>query len=62
MPIVQAGQDPVVEEAALALFRLEKVAYEIVREAEKRPTWLDVPLHGLSGLLSELKTLSGGEQ
>ena len=60
--LVQAWQDPAGEEAALILFSLEKAAYEIVYEAENRPTWLGVPLHGLSGLLSELNTLSGGEQ
>ncbi|MEF9673678.1 maltose alpha-D-glucosyltransferase [Pseudomonas sp. PCH446] len=60
--LVQAWQDPAGEEAALTLFSLEKAAYEIVYEAENRPAWLSVPLQGLSGLLSEVKTLSGGEQ
>ncbi|MFF7709167.1 maltose alpha-D-glucosyltransferase [Pseudomonas sp. NPDC007930] len=40
-------------EAALALFSLEKAAYEIAYEAENRPTWLAVPLQGLAGLLNE---------
>lgn len=40
------------ESAALELFSLEKAAYEIVYEAEHRPSWLAVPLHGLYGLLS----------
>ncbi|NVZ64112.1 maltose alpha-D-glucosyltransferase [Pseudomonas gingeri] len=60
--LAHAWQDPAGAEAALALFSLEKAAYEIVYEAENRPTWLPVPLHGLSGLLSEVKSLSGGEQ
>ncbi|MNF01803.1 hypothetical protein D3C80_2008490 [compost metagenome] len=40
------------EQAALALFSLEKAAYEILYEAENRPNWLAVPLHGLHGLIS----------
>ncbi|HEX8589707.1 maltose alpha-D-glucosyltransferase [Pseudomonas sp.] len=45
------------EAAALALFTLEKAAYEVAYEAENRPTWLSVPLQGLRGLLD----LSDGE-
>ena len=40
------------ERAALELFCLEKAAYEIIYEAENRPGWLAVPLHGLHGLIS----------
>ena len=50
-------KDPKGEGAALALFTLEKAAYEVAYEAENRPTWLSVPLQGLRGLL----TLSDGE-
>lgn len=46
------------EDAALALFGLEKAAYEVAYEAENRPAWLPVPLHGLYGLLSGLKSFS----
>ncbi|WP_433740818.1 maltose alpha-D-glucosyltransferase [Pseudomonas putida] len=58
-----AWQDPEGEDAALALFSLEKAAYEVAYEAENRPGWLPVPLHGLHGLLSGLKPFSdlGGE-
>jgi maltose alpha-D-glucosyltransferase/alpha-amylase len=58
-----AWQDPDGEDAALALFGLEKAAYEVAYEAENRPGWLPVPLHGLYGLLSGLKPFSdlGGE-
>jgi len=58
-----AWQDPEGEDAALALFGLEKAAYEVAYEAENRPTWLSVPLHGLYGLLNGLKPFSdlGGE-
>ncbi|MFC6338720.1 maltose alpha-D-glucosyltransferase [Pseudomonas sp. CCM 7891] len=44
--------------AALTLFSLEKAAYEVAYEAENRPTWLPVPLHGLHGLLSGLESIS----
>jgi maltose alpha-D-glucosyltransferase/alpha-amylase len=58
-----AWQDPEGEDAALALFGLEKAAYEVAYEAENRPAWLPVPLHGLYGLMSGLKPFSdlGGE-
>ncbi len=32
----------------LDLFLIEKAAYEVVYEATSRPTWIDVPLHGLA--------------
>ncbi len=35
------------EDAALALFSLEKAAYEILYEARYRPDWLNVPVQGL---------------
>jgi maltose alpha-D-glucosyltransferase/alpha-amylase len=61
--LAHAWQDPEGEDAELALFGLEKAAYEVAYEAENRPTWLPVPLHGLYGLLSGLKPFSdlGGE-
>jgi maltose alpha-D-glucosyltransferase/alpha-amylase len=61
--LAHAWQDPEGDDAALALFSLEKAAYEVAYEAENRPTWLPVPLHGLFGLLSGLKPFSdlGGE-
>src|SRR5690606_16476119 len=34
-------------DAALALFRIEKAAYEILYEASFRQEWLDVPMQGL---------------
>jgi maltose alpha-D-glucosyltransferase/alpha-amylase len=50
--LAHAWEDPQGERAALELFSLEKAAYEIAYEAENRPSWLAVPLHGLFGLLS----------
>ena len=47
------------ENAALALFSLEKAAYEIIYEAAHRPTWIGVPLQGLMELLQHL---SGAKQ
>jgi maltose alpha-D-glucosyltransferase/alpha-amylase len=43
------------EGAALALFSIEKAAYEILYEAAHRPDWLDVPLHGLLELVHQLQ-------
>ncbi|WP_225774605.1 maltose alpha-D-glucosyltransferase [Pseudomonas sp. Marseille-Q5115] len=50
--LAHAWEDPEGERAALELFSLEKAAYEIAYEAENRPSWLAVPLHGLFGLLA----------
>jgi maltose alpha-D-glucosyltransferase/alpha-amylase len=36
-----------VDRQLLALFLIEKAAYEVVYEAANRPNWLDVPLRGL---------------
>lgn len=47
-----AWEQPGGARAALDLLSLEKAAYEIVYEAENRPSWLAVPLHGLHGLVS----------
>jgi maltose alpha-D-glucosyltransferase/alpha-amylase len=44
------------EEALLDLFLIEKAAYEISYEAANRPTWLDVPLHGLAALIENVTT------
>ena len=45
---------------------LEKAAYEVIYEAANRPTWLRVPLQGLSELLAHLpgkaKPLPDGEK
>ncbi|WP_397458945.1 maltose alpha-D-glucosyltransferase [Pseudomonas asplenii] len=60
--LAHAWQEPKGAQAALALFSLEKAAYEIAYEAQNRPTWLRVPLQGLDRLLNEVKTLSGGGQ
>ncbi|WP_129135474.1 maltose alpha-D-glucosyltransferase [Luteimonas sp. YGD11-2] len=38
----------------LALFLIEKGAYEIAYEAANRPAWIDVPVRGLATLLDEL--------
>jgi maltose alpha-D-glucosyltransferase / alpha-amylase len=35
-------------QSLLSLFLLEKAAYEVAYEASNRPTWIDVPLHGLA--------------
>jgi maltose alpha-D-glucosyltransferase / alpha-amylase len=43
------------EEAALALFSIEKAAYEVHYEAEHRPGWISVPLKGLLELAQALE-------
>ncbi|MCD5994445.1 maltose alpha-D-glucosyltransferase [Pseudomonas sp. CDFA 602] len=55
--IAHAWKETNGEDAALELFTLEKTAYEVIYEAENRPSWLAVPLQGLRGLLH----LSDGE-
>jgi maltose alpha-D-glucosyltransferase/alpha-amylase len=50
------GVDGGDEEALLDLFLIEKAAYEISYEAANRPTWLDVPLHGLAALIENVTT------
>jgi maltose alpha-D-glucosyltransferase/alpha-amylase len=42
------------ERALLDLFLIEKAAYEIVYEAANRPTWIGVPLAGLSALATRI--------
>ncbi len=38
----------------LDLFLIEKAAYEVVYESANRPTWIDVPLHGLANCTRHL--------
>ncbi|HYC64818.1 MAG TPA: hypothetical protein VEC14_08820, partial [Reyranellaceae bacterium] len=38
----------------LALFVIDKAAYEIVYEANNRPAWLSIPLQGLCRLVTRL--------
>ena len=45
------------DENLLELFLLEKAAYEIVYEAANRPSWMDVPLHGLARLIDRLEAV-----
>jgi maltose alpha-D-glucosyltransferase/alpha-amylase len=42
------------EESILAVFALEKAAYEIVYEANNRPGWIDVPVAGFARLAASL--------
>jgi maltose alpha-D-glucosyltransferase/alpha-amylase len=54
--IASAGeQAPIaVNPELLDLFLIEKAAYEVVYEAANRPTWIDVPLHGLARRIRHL--------
>src|SRR6202044_994565 len=42
------------ERALLTLFLIEKAAYEISYEAANRPSWIGVPVAGLSSLLTRI--------
>jgi maltose alpha-D-glucosyltransferase / alpha-amylase len=42
------------EKNLLQLFLLEKAGYEIAYEAANRPSWIDVPLHGMAQLVTHL--------
>lgn len=44
-------------ERALAVFEVEKAAYEIVYEAENRPDWLPLPLAGLVSAAARLSAV-----
>jgi maltose alpha-D-glucosyltransferase / alpha-amylase len=43
-----AGSPASLQQDLLDLFLIEKAAYEVVYESANRPTWIDVPLHGLA--------------
>ncbi|WP_225765482.1 maltose alpha-D-glucosyltransferase [Inquilinus sp. Marseille-Q2685] len=47
---------PEAEEALIALFSLQKAAYEIRYEAANRPSWIGLPIRGLAALLDQLAT------
>jgi maltose alpha-D-glucosyltransferase/alpha-amylase len=49
-----ATDDETAEQNLLQLFLLEKAAYEVAYESANRPTWMDVPLHGLARLTEQL--------
>ncbi len=48
------AEDETADQSLLQLFLLEKAAYEIAYEAANRPTWIDVPLHGLAQLTEQI--------
>jgi maltose alpha-D-glucosyltransferase/alpha-amylase len=48
------------ERALLDLFLIEKAAYEIAYEAANRPTWIGVPLAGLSALAKRILDQEAG--
>ncbi len=55
--VIAASEDPApagINTSLLALFLIEKAAYEVVYEAANRPTWIDVPLHGLVRQMTHL--------
>jgi len=38
-----------------AFFMLEKAVYEVSYELANRPTWVDIPLKGILGILAKTK-------
>jgi maltose alpha-D-glucosyltransferase/alpha-amylase len=46
----------------LALFLVEKAAYEVTYEAANRPTWIGVPVAGLAELASRIVKADAGER
>jgi maltose alpha-D-glucosyltransferase/alpha-amylase len=45
----------------LDLFLIEKAAYEVCYEAANRPSWIAVPLSGLSGIADRMLKPEAGE-
>ena len=55
--LAAAGRDEAAQSAderLLALFMIEKAAYEVTYEVGNRPDWLSVPLRGLAELAARL--------
>jgi maltose alpha-D-glucosyltransferase/alpha-amylase len=44
-----------------AFFTLEKAVYEVSYELANRPSWVDIPLEGVIGILSRTKAGAGGQ-
>ncbi len=44
-----------------AFFTLEKAVYEVSYELANRPSWVDIPLDGILGILDKTKAAGGGE-
>lgn len=55
LPPSAAGFD-----AAVAVFELEKAAYEIAYEADNRPDWVSIPAQGLVRALAKLRRAEAG--
>ena len=54
------GRSDAAERTMLELFLIEKAAYEIAYEAANRPTWIAVPLGGLSRLVRRIVGKAAG--
>jgi maltose alpha-D-glucosyltransferase/alpha-amylase len=54
------GGGDIAERTMLGLFLIEKAAYEIAYEAANRPTWIAVPLGGLSRLTKRILDKDSG--
>jgi len=54
------AQNGPAESALLGLFLIEKAAYEVDYEAANRPTWMGVPIAGLTRLAMRIAEKTGG--
>ena len=52
--VAHEWRDDTASTALLDLFTLEKAAYEVCYEAANRPTWIGVPLRGLSRIADRI--------
>jgi maltose alpha-D-glucosyltransferase/alpha-amylase len=52
LPGLQSGE-------LLDFFLIEKAAYEVIYEAQNRPTWLSIPLQGLHRLVTRIVSNGG---
>ncbi len=57
-----AGGGGQVAQPLLDLFLLEKAAYEVCYEAASRPTWIDIPLRGLTLISDRLIGTGAGTE
>ncbi len=55
--VQMAPLNDMAEAALLQLFLIEKAAYEIAYEAANRPSWINVPLHGLARIADQVLSL-----